>query len=148
MKIYINHFNLEKIPNIINSLTDKLIKIKNYVHVYAIDGIYQVDSLKITKLTSIDNDVEILTNYFDPLTLIVDKSYFIEEITNSITPEHICKNMQKSIYKICKNSFIALIIERDVTLNSKDIYLDIPNYVDINDVLIKKEIIVFLSLLI
>jgi len=46
-----------------------------------------------------------------------------------------------------------LVIEGEVTknandiINANDIYFEVPNNIDINDALVKKEIIVFLSLL-
>jgi hypothetical protein len=54
-----------------------------------------------------------------------------------------------------KDSKIKLVIEGELfektannyDINPKDIYFEIPNNIDINDALVKKEIIVFLSLL-
>jgi hypothetical protein len=150
MKVYINCFNLDELPNIIDSLSDQLIKTDTYLEVFAVDGMYKIDALKISKLTSIDNDIEILKNYYENITLIVDKSYFIEELSSSINSKHISVKMQKNTYDIYQKSLIKLVIEIDVTQNfmPNNIYLEMPNYLDIHDDLVKKEIIVFLSLLI
>jgi hypothetical protein len=172
MKIYINHFNLEILPNLMNLLKENLIKTETYVQVYSIDGIYKIDSITTKKLIAVDNNIEILNDFYNNYTLIVDKSYFIEEITTSINSDHISCKMSKYIYEINDKSNIKLIIEGE-SIEDKDlkelqmfknptmfkksnspynvspnnIYFEIPNNININDALIKKEIIVFLSLL-
>ena len=58
--------------------------------------------------------------------------------------------MKKQFYKINKNSSIQLIIEYEIIDDKSfpyDIYFELPNDKDINDHLVKEEIIVFLSLL-
>jgi len=63
--------------------------------------------------------------------------------------------MKRCFYGLNKNSKIKLVIEGDhfektvniYDITPKDIYFEIPNNADINDALVKKEIIVFLSLL-
>ena len=61
--------------------------------------------------------------------------------------------MKRSFFKLNKNSNLQLVFEgifsNDDTTNIKhnDIYFELPKNIDINDALVKKEIIVFLSLL-
>jgi hypothetical protein len=165
MKIYINYFNLEILPNLMNLLKENLIKIETYVQVYSIDGIYKIDSLTTKKLITNDTNIEILNNYYNNYTLIVDKSYFTEENVTSVNSHHVSCKMNKYIYEINAKSNVKLIIEgaaiedKDVKeevflKNNSDyntlpnnIYFEIPNNINIKDALIKNEIIVFLSLL-
>jgi len=148
MKIYINHLNLDILPKIMKVLNEYLIKIKNYIQIYATEGTYQINELNSERLICVDNDIEILLKYYEDFELIVDKSYYIEEIVNRINCEHISIKMKKYIYEINKKSNIQLIIEEEEEVGTpSDIYIEIPNNIDINDALVKKEIIVFLSLL-
>jgi hypothetical protein len=160
MKIFINHFNIEALPNVLTNLNDKLIKTETYVQIYSLDGIYQVNSSKIIKLNAVDSDISIFKDYYKNFTLIVDNSYFTEEFTNVIPPEHISTKTQKCIFELHKNSSIKLVIEasyiEDKNIFNKhnsfsivpnNIYFEGGNNLDINDALVKEELIVFLSLL-
>jgi hypothetical protein len=85
----------------------------------------------------------------------------MKENVHQIPPEHILHNLTR--YFICtnQNSPIKLVIEysndndyiKDNNLNNNDkplpfnFYLETKNEIDLNNDLIKKEIIVFLSLL-
>ena len=73
MKIFINNFNLDALPNVLTGFNDSLVKTEVYIQVYSIDGIYKIDPSKILKLTAVDSDIEILKDYCSPFTLIVDK---------------------------------------------------------------------------
>ena len=65
--------------------------------------------------------------------------------------------MKRCFFKINKTSFLNLVVEgiesinfskkNKYNINSSDIYFEISDSIDINDALVKKEIIVFLSLL-
>ena len=79
ISIYINHFNLEILPNLMNLLKENLIKTETYVQVYSIDGIYKIDSLTTKKLIAVDNNIEILNDFYNNYTLIVDKSYMVKD---------------------------------------------------------------------
>ena len=88
--------------------------------------------------------------------LLVDKSFFIEENVHSVNPEHISIKIKRCFFKINNCSPIQLVIEgpenEDLTSNKhflkpNDIYFETKDNIDINNDLIKKEIIVFLSLL-
>ena len=77
MRVYINHFNLDALPNVLTMLDDKLVKTETYIQIYSIDGIYQIDMSAVKKQTSVDSDIEILNDYHENFTLIVDKSSFV-----------------------------------------------------------------------
>jgi hypothetical protein len=157
MKVYINYFNLELLPNFLNLFAKYLIKSKIFIQIYSIDGSYVVDTVKTTKQKCVDVDIEIFNNYFENYELIVDKSYFIEESTNYINSEHISSKIKKHVFEINKNSNVNLIIECElintdtttslVEMIPNNIYFEISNNnLNINDPTIKKEIIGFLSL--
>jgi hypothetical protein len=153
MKIYINNFNINILDKIIKKLNEYLIRCETYIQIYSTDGIYQVSEKSTNKLVISDDNVKIYRKYYDNFTLITDNSYYEEEICNQIHPENISTNMKRSIFKLNKNSNLQLVFEgifsNDDTTNIKhnDIYFELPKNIDINDALVKKEIIVFLSLL-
>ena len=160
MKIFINNYNLEVLPNILTRFIDKLIKTETYIHIYSSDGIYRVNSSKIIKLTAVDTDISIFNDYYKNFTLIIDKSYFTEEFTNVIPPEHISIKTQKCSFELHKNSSIKLVIEsayvednnifnkhNSFSIVPNNIYFEGGTNLDINDALVKEELIVFLSLL-
>jgi hypothetical protein len=76
---------------------------------------------------------------------------------NCLNPEHISTNVKRCFFKINKTSFLNLVVEgievlsfskkNKYNINPSDIYFEISDNIDINDALVKKEIIVFLSLL-
>jgi hypothetical protein len=154
MKIYINNFNINVLPNIIKNLEDKLIHSKRYIQIYAIDGIYSIDDDKtINKVNCIDNDITIMKNYYDNYTLIIDNSYCEKELVHSFNPYHIYMQIKQCSFEITNKSNIKLIIEGPVVDDitnlhgfiPNDIYFELPSDTDINDQLIKNEINGFLS---
>ena len=174
MKIYINHFNLEVLPELIKNLTDYRVKTEEYIQLYSNDGIYQIDQSTTIKLKPIDHDISILPNFYKDFTIIVDPSFYIVEKVVQIPPEHVSKKIKRDIFSIHKNSNSnsnsssnsKLVIESDIPINQTrngfeflnkknlenaeqpvDIYFELPNGSNIEDVLVKKEIIEFLSIL-
>ena len=160
MKIYINNFNLDALHDTMQSLTEQYISSEIYIQLYSVDGIYKITDCNATKLISNDVAIQLMPAYYKNFTLIVDSSYFIEEITNQIHPEHIYAKIKKCMFKINPKSIIALIIEGEFieeTIGTSktifcdiipnNIYFEISNNIDINNALVKNELIVFLSLL-
>jgi hypothetical protein len=160
MRIYINNFNIDLLDLVIKQITEYYIDFETYIQIYGIDGIYQISDKQINKLNCIDKNIEIFENYFEKFTLIVDPSYFEKEVVNNFNPEHISRYTKRCFFKINKNSNIKLVIEgivlddtillnkkNNYNINPTDIYFELSNDIDINDALVKKEIIVFLSLL-
>jgi hypothetical protein len=156
MKLYINNLNIELLSDIIKQLSDKYISSETYIQIYSDEGIYRIDDdATIKKLICLDKDIKIFKNYYNDFTLIADPSYYTTEIVNNVVPEHISTRMKRCFYEINKKSFLRLVIESEVIEETKnnnnmrdnDIYFEVPNNIDINDALVKKEIIVFLSLL-
>ena len=161
MRVYINHFNLDALPNMLTTLDDKLVKTETYIQVYSIDGIYQIDMSTVKKQTSVDSDIEILNDYHENFTLIVDKSHFVEEDATSFDPDHISTRMKRCIFETSKGSPIKLIIEGETVeerggffknktsqnLVPNNIYFEMANNLNVRDALVKKELIGFLLLL-
>ena len=42
MKVFINNFNLDALPNVLTGFNDSLVKTDVYIQVYSIDGIYKI----------------------------------------------------------------------------------------------------------
>jgi hypothetical protein len=168
MKIYINHFNLDILSDLIKNLSDYHIKSEEYIQLYSTDGIYMIDQGSTIKMNPIDHDIIILNNFYKNFTLIVDPSFYIAEKTSQIPPEHVTTKLKREIFSINKNNntkHIKLIIETEIKNESdeafyflnkintendvkyKDIFFEMPNDTNVNDALVKKEIIEFLSLL-
>jgi hypothetical protein len=168
MKIYINNFNIEILSNIVKTIKEQYIDSETYLQIYSSDGIYQIGDNSFKKLNPTDADIKIYKNYYENFTLIIDPSYYTSETTYKIVPEHTSTKMKRCFYQINKNSDIKLVIEgpiedasftkkstsvatsatsTDADMTPNDIYFEVENNIDINDIFIKKEIIVFLSLL-
>ena len=156
MKIYIHNFNIDILPDMMSQLSDKYTHNESYIIIYSECGIYRIDDdTTIKKLVCLDNDIKFFKKYYNEFTLIADPSYYTTEIVNNIAPEHISKSVKRCFFEINEKSKIQLVIEGEETKNANanslinpyDIYFEVPNNIDINDALVKKEIIVFLSLL-
>ena len=161
MKLYINNLNLDILPNIMKAFEELSFKTETYIQVYSSDGMYKIDNSDITKLVSNDIDIKIIENYYNAFSIIVDPSYFTTESAYQINTEHISIPIKKNIFKINKKSNIMLVIECEIKQDNNffkknntenalvptDIYFELPNNTDINNILVKNEIIEFLSLL-
>ena len=165
MKIYIKEYNLKKMYNII-PLFNKSGKFDiletQCREIYSKEGIYIITiHNNIEKLNICDDKIITMENYYNNNTLLIDNSIIMKENVHQIPPEHILQNITR--YFICtnKNSQIKLVIEynniidyiKDNKLNNSDnslpfnFYFETKNEIDLNNESIKKEIIVFLSLL-
>jgi len=148
MKIYINNLNLDVLESTINKLNDYFNYSEEYIQIYSIEGIFKITEKNIKKLKPVDKEIQIINNYYENFTLIVDSSYFQQEVETSIPSEHISVKIMRSYFKYNKKSILSLVIESDKSLfTPTDLYFEVNENIDINDALVKKEIIVFLSLL-
>jgi len=154
MKIYINHFNLLVLPDLLKSLNKYKVKSEEYLKIYTPEGIYLVDEKSTFKLKPVDHDIIILKQFYEEFTLVVDPSFFIIEKSTQIPSEHISIKIKREIFELNKNNTIKqksvkLVIESE-EINEyipKDIYFELPNDTNIKDELVKEELNVFLSLL-
>jgi hypothetical protein len=161
MKIYINHLNLDALPEVLKSLNNNYINSETYIQIYSSDGIYEINNSIAKKLIPIDNNIEILENYHENFTLLVDPSYYGVEEVFQINNEHISRKMKRCFFELNKNSKIKLVIEGEVLddkhfykrisneygIAPNDIYFELPEKTNITDALVKNELIVFLSCL-
>jgi hypothetical protein len=161
MKIYINHLNLDVLPEMLIILNNYYINSEIYIQIYSTDGIYEINNKETSKLIQYDNDVEILEKYNIDYTLLVDTSYYEKEKVSQINPEHISRKIKRCFFEINKNSKIKLVVEGEILddkhfyqrisneygIYPNDIYFELPDKTDINDALVKNELNMFLSCL-
>lgn len=161
MKIYINHLNLDALPGLLKSLNNNYVNSETYIQIYSSDGIYEINNSISKKLNPQDSDIEILQNYHENFTLLVDPSYYSMEEVFQINNEHISRKMKRCFFELNKKSKIKLVIEGEVLddkhfykrisneygIAPNDIYFELPEKTNINDALVKNELIVFLSCL-
>jgi len=166
MKIYIDHFNLHILPDLIKTLSEYRMSSEEFLQLYSHEGIYLIDQNSTIKLNPIDHDIIILKNFYEEFTLIVDPSFYIIEKTNQIPQEHITTMVKRDYFNLNDKSsknLIKLVIESEKKnepdsgfnfLNKNysengyvptDIYFELPNGSNIKDDLVKEELIVFLS---
>ena len=161
MKIYINHLNLDALPELLKTLNNNYINSETYIQIYSSDGIYEINNTSSKKLIPIDNDIQILENYHENFTLLVDPSYYSVEEVFQINNEHTSRKMKRCFFELNKNSKVKLVIEGEVLddkhfykrnsneygIAPNDIYFELPEKTNITDALVKNELIVFLSCL-
>jgi len=160
-KIYIKDFDVA-------SLRKKLLKLDEYfrnqeitVELVSPEGLFTIESNKLYKLKPVDK--EIVECEFEGFTLLFDNSYFEKEFIFSHVPyDHINIDVVKFYYgqeNLGKKSFLRLVVEGmyenySSSQNLKDKYC---NFIPTNfyflanesfdNVLVKKELNVFLSML-
>jgi hypothetical protein len=165
MKIYINHFNLNILPELKKKFYEYRVKTEEYMQIYSSDGIYIVDHSATLKLNPVDHDIVILSDFYKNFTLIVDPSFFIVEKSGQIPPDHISRKILRDTFALTHQNKVKLVIESEIqtectdafsllnksnTENAfqyKDVYFELPNGTNIKDALVKEQIIEFLSLL-
>jgi hypothetical protein len=160
MKIYINNFNIDILSSIMKSLAEHFVSCESYIQIYSEDGLYQIDNSSIKKQKIIDKEIEIFKEYYDDFTLIADPSHYTLEKVNKLPCNHIVSKVKRCFFTPDKKLPIKLVIEGTAleetscnklsniyNMDPYDIYLEVGEYVNLNDELVKREIIVFLSLL-
>lgn len=167
MKIYINHLNLDVLPELLKLLNDNYVNSETYTQVYSIDGIYEITNSSTKKLMPVDSDIQILQNYYEKITLLVDPSYYNVEEVHQINNEHISMQMKRCFFEFNKKSKIKLVVEGELLGNevlgndnlckrinkeygiiTNDMYIELPEKTCVNDALVKNEIMCVLSSLI
>ena len=153
MRIFIQNYNLSKINSKIKQLDKYLVNTLTYYEYISLEGIFTIDKTHIHRLIHNDSTIKIIQKYVCNFTIIVDysKTEKIEEF--QIPPDAIVLLFHHLHYSITPNSKIKLVIEKKVNENENedevitDFYFELNEEHDINNIFIKKELNVFLSLL-
>ena len=150
MRIFIKDYNLSNLNNIIKLLEKYLVKTTIQYDAFSNEGIYQIDNSNIYKLEKTDKKIKIHKNYFNNFTILVDSSDIIKVKENQIPPDSIVISIKNMFYQLNSNSKIKLLIQvnnetHDLILI--DFYFIIDEETDIDNIFIKNELNVFLSLL-
>ena len=127
-------------------------KIKSYKKelIFSNEGIFQFKNKKIYKLKP--NDNEIINTLFDNNYVIIDNSYFeIHHESHQIPFYHFKTEEIINLYKLSPQNLVSLNIVKNVNSNKIEyFYINIEkseNLDDLNNHLIKEDIISFLSYL-
>lgn len=151
MKIYINNLNLNILNNINNLFKENLVYTKNFIELYTDEGIYHIENINIYLLNIIDKDIIKYDKFYKDFTLIVDPSYTKRNIIPSIHgTNHLSFEVKECHYKLTNKSNVNLVIKyyyEKPNFIENDIYFELNEEIDINDIFIKKELIEFLSVL-
>jgi hypothetical protein len=166
MKIYINNFNIDILPSVTKSLTEYYINSETYIQIYSEDGLFQINEHSTKKQNIVDKDIEIFKEYYENFTLIADPSYYTLEQTYNIPSDHLSTKVKRCFFTPDKKSIFKLVIEGTILednhnhkhkndnifgIHPYDIYIEVEKdksqNVNLNDELVKQEIIVFLSVL-
>lgn len=153
MRLYIDNFNIEILDEYSKLLQryDLNKSTENYIELFTDSGIYNINNNCIYLLEVIDREITKHKNYFNNLTLISDLSNFTKTKSSYINGEkHFSSQVKREIYKHKLDSKIKLVIEsylNDNEYNFNNIYFECINEINITDLIIKQEIIEFLSIL-
>lgn len=159
MKIYIDDYDVNKLVNFFDVI-DKYYKntfIKTMI--FSENGIFYVDNTEVYNL--IIHDVPIQEPLFlDKFKLIIDNSVVTKQKVFGLPNQHVAINKTFLYYSVNNNDNINFVIEGEGTYlcsalptqkytNFKpfDFYFEISNDINIQDLVIKKCLFEFLSLL-
>lgn len=161
-KIYINT-NTNTIPLTLTlfkstTLCKKTIDLKDFlinediiIHLYSDEGIFSIENNQIYKLIPHDIPIKKLVfekDDFNNIDLIFDNSYFEKtQILSQIPSNHIVHSFTKKRYSLTKNfkSLLHLIIE-EISGKPVNYYFLLNDAYSFNNILVKKELNMFLSL--
>ena len=71
MKIYINHLNLDALPELLKTINNYYINSETCTLIYSIDGIYEINNSSSKKLISHDKNIKTIDNYLETFSLII-----------------------------------------------------------------------------
>lgn len=148
MKIFIKDYNLN-IKNIIHLLDKYLVNKTNYYDVFSSEGHFNILTNNIYKIEHIDKSSKIYEKYSNDFCIIVDYSLINKKEVHQIPVDSIIIPVNNFHYAIDKKSKINLVIQMSSECDETilDFYFEINEDVDVNNIFIKNELNVFLSLL-
>jgi hypothetical protein len=160
-KIYIKDFDVASLRKKLGKLDEYFRNQEITVEMVSPEGLFTIENNKLFKLKPVDK--EIVECEFDGFTLLFDNSYFEKEFVFSHVPyDHINIDVVKFYYgqeNLGKKSFLRLVVEGfydncmkvDVSRDKYFGFLPTNFYFLANEsfdnVLVKKELNVFLSML-
>ena len=154
MKIFIKDFNLNNLISKLKNLEKYLYNTDCYYDIYSKEGNFNVDGSNIYNLLHVDNETKTINNFLSTYSIIVDYSETKKEKNNYLPIDSIILPVKNLYYKLNNNSKITLVIQVnwDVKLEVNEIiildsYFVIEEEKDVNNIFIKNELNVFLSLL-
>ena len=153
MRIYIENFNIKKIPYLQKYLSSMLTSTSIYIEIFTNESIYHVDDKHIYQLETKDGDVKIHHNYVNNITLITDESRFQKSNETYISGnQHAHTKIKKEMYKLNPQSKISFVIETAYNIENNvflpnDVYFETEEVINIREIFNKQQIIEFLSLL-
>jgi hypothetical protein len=140
-------FFITDINQLAKAVEKYLITTKYETYAYSKEGLYIVDHAHIYKLNIEDGNTEMYENYCSDISITTDETILKKEIANQIPPEHIIILKRICIYKLDPQSNIKLIIEFNSSIDKIiDYYFEVPDTINVNDVLFKKKLCEFLNL--
>jgi len=160
-KIFVRDYKPILLKKKIKKLDEYFRKMEKYTEIVSPDGLFSIENERLYKLKPVDK--EIFKYSFETFELLIDDSYFEKELVLSQIPyDNISSKIHRFYYSqepIGKKTFLTLMIEgvydyTHLDENVHDKYLNFtPNnfYFLTNEkfdnILIKKELNVFLSIL-
>jgi len=149
MKIFVKDYNLSNIKNLFHLLDKYLVNKTNYYDVFSSEGHFNIANNNIYKIDHIDKCSKIYEKYSHGCSIIVDNSITNKKEVNQIPVDSIVIPIKMLQYSTDKKSKIKLLIQMSSETDESilDFYFEINEEVDVNNIFIKNEINVFLSLL-
>ena len=149
MKIFVKDYNLFNIKNIIHLLDKYLVNKTNYYDVFSSQGHFHIATNNIYKIDHIDKSCKIYEKYANNFSIILDNSITHKKEVHQIPEDSIVIPVKNLHYAIDKRSKINLLIQMSSEFDETilDFYFEINEDIDVNNIFIKNELNVFLSLL-
>jgi len=149
MKLFIKDYNLLNINNIIQLQDKYLVNKTNYYDAFSSEGHFNITNNKIYRIDNIDKCSIQYEKYANNFTILIDNSITNKKEVYQIPVDSIIIPTKILHYSLDKKSKIKMIIQmiNDSSETILDFYFEINEEVDINNIFIKDELNVFLSLL-
>ena len=152
MKIYIENYNIENLSKKMKGLNKYLTNKTNVVEVYSDEGIFVIDQQNIFRVDYLDKPIKkgkYISETGAVFNMLIDTSETTKTIVNQLPPDNVILKTETQVYQINATSKTKMVI--NLTLNKDvneykpyDFYFDVSNDIDINSLIFKEDINVFL----
>ena len=152
MKIYIDNYNIENLPKKMKGLSKYLTNKTNVIEVYSEEGIFVIDQQNIFRVDYLDKPIKkgkYISETGAVFNMLIDTSETTKTIVNQLPPDNVILKTETQVYQINATSKTKMVI--NLTLNKDvneykpyDFYFDVSNDIDINSLIFKEDINVFL----